>query len=161
MALFYSFLWLNNISLYICTTSTGERRIYYLQQVRRTLRIFPKAVSLWTTKLGKLFFFFFWIFEFHFIYFFIQQVLISYLFYTHQFIHVNPNLPVHPTTAPPLSPLVSIRLFSTSVSLFLQNWGSFKARVPAYSWRGLGSCQSPSFSWLKSGGSEKVSITIP
>ena len=33
--------------------------------------------------------------------FFIQQVLISYLFYTHQCIHVNPNLPVHPTTPPP------------------------------------------------------------
>ena len=47
--------------------------------------------------------------------FFIQQVLISYLFYTYQCIYVNPNLPIHPTT----TPLVSIRLFSTSVSLFL------------------------------------------
>ena len=52
---------------------------------------------------------------------FIQQVLISCLFYTYQCIHVNPNLPIHPTTPPPpsLSPLVSIRLFSTSVSLSL------------------------------------------
>ena len=30
---------------------------------------------------------------------------ISYLFYTHQCIHVNPNLPIHPTTTPPVSPL--------------------------------------------------------
>ena len=32
----------------------------------------------------------------------------SYLFYTHQCIRVNPNLPIHPTIAPatlPLSPL--------------------------------------------------------
>ena len=49
----------------------------------------------------------------------IQQVLISYLFYTQyqQCICVNPNLPIPPTT--PLSPMVSIHLFSTSVSLFL------------------------------------------
>ena len=53
--------------------------------------------------------------------FLIQQVLISHQFYTHQCIHVNPNLPIHPTTTPslPLPPLVSICLFSTSVSLFL------------------------------------------
>ena len=30
----------------------------------------------------------------------IQQVLISYLFYTYQCIHVNPSLPIHPTTTP-------------------------------------------------------------
>ena len=57
------------------------------------------------------------------IYFFIQQVLISHPFYTHQCIHVNPNLPIHPTTTTItrccLSPLVSICLFSTSVSQFL------------------------------------------
>ena len=35
------------------------------------------------------------------IYFFIQQVLISHPFYTHQCIHVNPNLPIHPTATPP------------------------------------------------------------
>ena len=65
---------------------------------------------------------FFWIFEFYFIYFFIQQVLISHPLYTHQCIHVNPNLPIHPTTTPSpcrFPPLVSIRLFSTSVSHFL------------------------------------------
>ena len=46
-------------------------------------------------------------------------VLISYLFYTHcqQCICVNPTLPIH--SHPPLSPLVSIRLFSMSLSLFL------------------------------------------
>ena len=54
--------------------------------------------------------------------FFIQQVLISHQFYTHQCIHVNPNRPVHHTTTP--NPcrfpcLVCIRLFSTSVSQFL------------------------------------------
>ena len=40
--------------------------------------------------------------------FFIQQVLISYLFYTYECIYVNPNLPIHPTTTtrqPLLSPL--------------------------------------------------------
>lgn len=31
-----------------------------------------------------------------------------------------------------------------------QNGGSFRLRVHAYSWRGLGGRQSPSFSWLKS-----------
>ena len=37
---------------------------------------------------------------------YIQQVLISYLFYTHRCIHVNPNLPIHPPTTPlpPVSP---------------------------------------------------------
>ena len=40
---------------------------------------------------------------FYFIYFFIQQVLISYLFYTYYFVYVNPNLPIHPT--PPSPPL--------------------------------------------------------
>ena len=43
--------------------------------------------------------------------FFIQQVLISHPFYTHQCIHVNPNFPNHPTTTtPPLSPL-GVRTF--------------------------------------------------
>ena len=42
-------------------------------------------------------------FEFYFI-FFVQQVVISHQFYTHQCIHVNPNLPVHPTTTPPPPP---------------------------------------------------------
>ena len=44
----------------------------------------------------------------NFIYFFIQQVLISHQFYTHQCIHVNPNHPIHHTptpTPPPLTPL--------------------------------------------------------
>ena len=48
-------------------------------------------------------------FLFYFIYFyfilfylfFIQQVLISHQFYTHQCIHVNPNLPIHHTTTTP------------------------------------------------------------
>ena len=46
----------------------------------------------------------------------IQQVLISYLFYIQQCEYVNPNLPIYPSH---LSPLVTIRLFSTSVTLFL------------------------------------------
>ena len=61
-------------------------------------------------------------FEFYFIYCFIQQVLISHPFYTHQCIHINPNLPIHHTPTPTahcFPPLVSIRLFSTSASLFL------------------------------------------
>ena len=67
-----------------------------------------------------------WIFEFYFIYFFIQQVLISHQFYTHQCIHVNSNRPIHHATTPNtppqpccFPPLVSIRLLSTSVSQFL------------------------------------------
>ena len=53
-------------------------------------------------------FLFFVFFKFYFIYLFIRQVLISHQFYTHQCIHVNPNLPIHPTTTTlplPLSPL--------------------------------------------------------
>ena len=53
---------------------------------------------------------------------FIQQVLISHQSYTRQCIHVNPNSPIHHnTTTTPcrFPPLVSIRLFSTSVSQFL------------------------------------------
>ena len=52
----------------------------------------------------------------------IQQVLISHPFYTHQCIHVHPNLPIHPTTTTTprcFPPLVSIHFFSTSVSQFL------------------------------------------
>ena len=43
-----------------------------------------------------------------FLYFFIEQVLISHQFYTHQCIHVNPNGPIYHTTNPTpsrLSPL--------------------------------------------------------
>ena len=69
----------------------------------------------WITKYSILFFCFF-------NHFFIFPMFnISYLSYTHQCIHVNPNLPIHHTTTTThhLPPLVSIRLFSTSVSLFL------------------------------------------
>ena len=62
------------------------------------------------------------IYQFNLILFFIQQVLISHPFYTHQCIHVNPNRPIHHTTTPTprrFPPLVSIRLFFTSVSQFL------------------------------------------
>ena len=49
------------------------------------------------------------------------ELFFSCLFYTYLCIYVNTNLPVHPTTTPPphFLHLVSIRLFSTSVSLFL------------------------------------------
>ena len=66
-----------------------------------------------------IFFLNFWIL----FYFFIQQVLISHQFYIHQCIHVNPNRPIHPTTTTTprrFPPLVSIHLFSTSVSQFLR-----------------------------------------
>ena len=60
------------------------------------------------------------IFQCFLIFFFIQQVLISNLFYTYKCIYVNPNLPVQPTTTHPhFPPLVSISFFSTSMSLFL------------------------------------------
>ena len=41
-------------------------------------------------------------------FFFIQQVLSSHPFYPHQCIHVNPNLPVHPTllSFPPWYPYI-------------------------------------------------------
>ena len=61
-------------------------------------------------------------FFFSFLNFFIQEALISCPFYTHQCIHVNPNLPIPPTTTTTprhFPPLVSIRLFSTFVSQFL------------------------------------------
>ena len=48
------------------------------------------------------------------------HVLISHPFYTHQCIHVNPNVPIHHTpTHRHFPPLVFISLFSTSVSQFL------------------------------------------
>ena len=53
---------------------------------------------------------------------FIHQVLISHQFYTHQCIHVKPNRPIQHTTTPTppwFPPLVSIHLFSTSVSQLL------------------------------------------
>ena len=69
------------------------------------------------------YFLFIYLFIFEFlIYFFLQQVLISHPFYTHQCIHVNPNCPIHHTPTPNphcFPPMVSIRLSSTSVSLFL------------------------------------------
>ena len=70
-------------------------------------------------SLYKIFFLNFWILFY--LFFFIQQVLISYPFYTHQCIHVNPNRPIRPITptACHFPPLVSICLFSTSVSQFL------------------------------------------
>ena len=69
----------------------------------------------------------FYLFILNFIYFLIQQVLISHPFYTHQCIHVNLNLPIHHTTTPTpccFPPLVSIRLFSTSVSISVLQTGS-------------------------------------
>ena len=68
--------------------------------------------------LYTLFFYYYYFFNVYlFIYF-----LISHPFYTHQGIHVNPNLPIHHTTIPTphrFPRLASIRLFSTSVSQFL------------------------------------------
>ena len=46
----------------------------------------------------------------------IQQVLISYLFYTYLCIYVNPNLPIHPTT--PLSPL-GVHTFVLYICVFI------------------------------------------
>ena len=56
-------------------------------------------------------------------FFFIQQVLSSHPFYPHQCIHVNPNLPVHPTTTPPLCDPPNC---SNLVSFFAQ----FKTSTP-------------------------------
>ena len=55
--------------------------------------------------------FFFLMLQFYFIYFFIQQVLISHQFYTHQCLHVIPNHPIHhtpptPTAFPPWCPYI-------------------------------------------------------
>ena len=64
----------------------------------------------------------------NFIYFFIQQVLISHQFYTHQCIHVNPNCTIHHTTTPTpprLSPLgVHTFVLYTSVSVSALQTGS-------------------------------------
>ena len=68
-------------------------------------------------------------FEFlNFIYFFIQRVLISHQFYTHQCIHVNPNRPIQHTTTPIcllLSPLgVHMFLLYICVSISALQTGS-------------------------------------
>ena len=100
------------------------QRLNY-EQVIDTIFVILKQVILtyryihWSLSVA---FLFFWIFVFYFIYFFIQQVLICHPFYAHQCIHVNPNLPIHHTTATTprhFPPLVSLHLFSTSVSQFL------------------------------------------
>ena len=70
-----------------------NQKIILQSQIMETI---PKC-----TILGEDAFFFFLIFEFNLIYFFIQQVLISYQFYTYCCIYVNPNLPIHPTTTTP------------------------------------------------------------
>ena len=44
--------------------------------------------------------FFFLMLQFYFIYFFIQQVLVSHQFYTHQCIRVKPNRPIQHTIIP-------------------------------------------------------------
>ena len=83
----------------------------------------PMEVGSGAASPGALFIFFFFFFlNFILFIFFIQQVLISHQFYTHQCIHVNPNRPIHHTTIPTpcrFPPLVSTCLFSTSVSQFL------------------------------------------
>ena len=71
--------------------------------------IFPSFAI--TMRLGSkclFIYLFILIFEFYFIYFFIQQVLICHQLFTDQCIHVNPNCPIQHTTIPnppPLSPL--------------------------------------------------------
>ena len=68
------------------------------------------------------------IFEFYFIYFFIQQVLISHQFSTHQCIDVNPNRPIHHTTipTPPWHPPLGVHKFLLyiCVSTFALQTGS-------------------------------------
>ena len=52
----------------------------------------------------------------------ILKLLSSHQFYTHQCVHVNPNLSIHHTTTSTprgFPPFVSIRFFSTSVSQYL------------------------------------------
>ena len=81
-----------------------------------------KSYRVGGQKLFKNFLIIFLINRFLLFSFFIGQVLISHQFYTHQCIHVNPNLLIHHTTTPTprcFAPLVSIRLFSASVSQFL------------------------------------------
>ena len=68
----------------------------------------------------------------------IQQVLISYLFYTQQCMYVSPNLPVHPTHPP--CPLGIHSLFSTSVSVFL-----LRTRIISMHYQPLGCTHSHYF----------------
>ena len=65
-------------------------------------------------------FLFFLIFKYYFIYFFIQQVLISHQFYAHQCIHVSPNLQALLTSSslishPSLAPVPSQATVSRSI----------------------------------------------
>ena len=80
----------------------------------------PPAVEVqspnhWTTwEFPGLFFFFFGRKEcYRFLFSFIEQVLISHQFYTHQCIHVNPNHRIHHTTtlAPPQLPPLGVHTF--------------------------------------------------
>ena len=69
----------------------------------------------------------------NFIYFFIQQVLISHQFYTHQCIHVNRNRPIHPSL-PSLSPCpqvhsLHLRLHSCPVPRFIRTIFFFRFHI--------------------------------
>ena len=93
-----------------------------------TIKLFKFSKSKHTYMWMDAYWEYFLIFKFYFIYFFIQQVLISHQFYTHQCIHVNPNRPIHHTTPPPpprLSPLgVHMFVLYTCVSTSALQTGS-------------------------------------
>ena len=113
----------------------GDNNSTYLLELRGLTALMYKVFGM-VPEFSRLFLGGFF-FEFYFILFFIQHVLISYRFYTRWCVYVNPNLPIHPTTTnhapsphPRFRPLASISLFSTSVSLFLSRlvWGGYSTR---------------------------------
>ena len=119
--------------------------------------LFPALAGgfLTTVPPGKPCLFFY---HLNFIYFFIQWVLISYLFYTYKCIYVNPNLPIHPTTtiAPRhFPPLVSLHLLRLPFSYFIGIW-MWKGSTVTLRWlfspeehRAEGGCVSPSLPRVK------------
>ena len=81
-----------------CNMKRGKK-VHKYKHCKGKIKVFANDTNI--------FFFFL-----NFIYFFIQRVLISHQFYTHQCIHVKPNRPIHHTTTPTtrrFPPMVSIR----------------------------------------------------
>ena len=109
-----------NIMFALFTQVVYKFPVQELYTVLDTMLCILRPIRQWLHWQKSIFYLF--LFFLNFILYFIQQFLISYPFYTYECIHVNTNRPIHPTTTSTprrIPSLVSIHLFSTSVSLFL------------------------------------------
>ena len=115
MLICHLYIFFGELSVQIPCLFFLTRRFVFYHLVLRVLYILSEYKSFFRHIIYK-YFLLVYDFSFHsfkkiffnLIYFFIQQVLISHQFYTHQCIHVNPNHPIHHTTIPTpprLSPL--------------------------------------------------------